>query len=167
MVEIEKKLAEMGLELPKVPMDMRNWVRCKRAGNLVFIGTTGPWPLINRGESDSAKGAIGREITLEKGKEISKMCALSILGALKTELGDLDKIDNIVKVEVNVGIATKSDEHIGWRAGSFGGEAVEIANTACDLFVDLFGERGKGTRSIIPALENVPVELDVIVSIKD
>lgn len=167
MVEIERKLKEMGLELPEIPMDMRNWVRCKRAGNLIFIGTTGPWPLINRGDSESWKGAIGREITIEEGRKISKMCALSTLAALKNELGDLDKIHEIVKVEVYVNSAPKPAERLGWRGGSFGGESVEVANAASDLFVDLFGEKGKGTRSITPGMENVAVELDLIVSVKD
>ena len=158
MVEIEKKLKEMGLELPEVPMDMWNWARCKRAGNFIFMGTTGPWPLINRGEKEKMIGAIGQEITVEEGKEICKMCALSMLAALKNELGDLDKIDKIVRLEVYI--------------NGIGGEAepyIEVADAASKLFIDLFGEDGRATRTITgqDGINNVAVELDMVVYVKD
>jgi hypothetical protein len=158
MVEIEKKLKEMNLELPEVPMDMWNWARCKRAGNFIFMGTTGPWPLINRGEREKMIGAIGREITVEEGKEICKMCALSMLAALKNELGDLDKIDKIVRLEVYI--------------NGIGGEAkpyIEVADAASKLFIDLFGEDGRATRTVTgqDGINNVAVELDMVVYVKD
>jgi len=156
MVKIERKLKEMGLELPKVPMDMWNWARCKRAGNFIFMGTTGPWPLINRGESEKMKGAIGREITVEEGEEICKMCALSMLAALKNELGDLDKIDKIVKLEVYINGPVGDSEPY-----------VKIADAASELFIKLFGENGRATRTITPNISNIAVELDMVVYVKD
>jgi len=158
MVEIEKKIKEMGLELPEVPMDMPNWARCKRAGNFIFMGTTGPWPLINSGESEKMIGHIGREITWEGGKEIVKMCALSMLAALKNELGDLDKIDNIVKIEVYI-------TGIGGDAKKY----AEVADAASELFIELFGENGRSTRTITPSngISNIAAELDMIVYVKD
>jgi hypothetical protein len=158
MVKIEQKLKEMGLELPEVPMDMPNWARCKRAGNFIFMGTTGPWPLINRGEREKMVGAVGREITWDEGREICKMCALSMLAALKNELGDLDKIDKIVKLEVYIyGIGGDAQKYI------------EVADVASELFIELFGEDGRATRTITPSngISNIAVELDMVVYVKD
>jgi len=157
MVKIERKLKEMGLELPEVPMDMKNWARCKRAGNFIFMGTTGPWPLYNRGESEKQRGAIGREITVEDGREICQMCALSMLAALKNELGDLDKIDKIVKLEVYIN-----------GIGGSGEPYVKVADAASELFIELFGENGRATRTITPInkVANEAVELDMVVYVK-
>jgi hypothetical protein len=156
MVVIEKKLEEMGLELPEVPMDMWNWARCKRAGNFIFMGTTGAWPLYHRGEN--TVGAIGREITVEKGREICKMCALSMLAALKNELGDLDKIDKIVKLEIYI-------NGIGGNAKPY----IQVADAASELFIELFGEDGRATRSVTPqnGVGNEAIELDMVVYVKD
>ena len=100
MTKIEAKLKQMGYELPKVPMDMKYWAQCKRAGNLIFMGTTGPWPIINKTAKGKLQGVIGKDVTVEEAKFTCKMAVLSILSALKNELGDLDKIDQIVRLEI-------------------------------------------------------------------
>ena len=158
MVEIEKKLEELGLKLPEVPMDMKNWSRCKRAGNFIFMGTTGPWPLINSGEDEKMLGKVGREISWDYAKELCKMCALTVLSALKNELGDLDKIDKIVKLEVYInGIG--GDTH----------KYVKVADAASELFIELFGENGRATRTITPmnGITNIGLELDMVIYVKD
>ena len=156
--ENRKKLEEMGYTLPEVPMDMWNWDRAKKVGNLIFMGTTGPWPLIHRGEQDKYYGAIGREITVEFGKEIARMCALSMLAALKNRLGDLDRIDQIAKMEVYI-----------YGIGGSPKPYLEVADVASKLFIDLFGENGRATRTVTPqnGIANVSVELDMIVSVKE
>jgi hypothetical protein len=155
MTKIEKRLAERKLTLPNVPMDMKYWARCKRVGNLIFMGTTGPWPIMNETVKGKMTGAIGRELTVEEGRFVCKMSALSMLAALKTELGDLDKIDQIVKLEVYINGA--------------GGESTpyeQVADAASELFIELFGENGRATRSITPNPSDMAVELDMVVSIK-
>ena len=156
MVNVENKLKEMGLELPKVPMDMKNWARCKRAGNLVFIGNTGPWPLINQGKTQMMKGVIGKERTLDEGREIAKLSALSVLAALKNELGDLDRVDTIVKLDV----------YINGMGGSM--PYSQVADAASELFIALYGENGRATRSIVPmnGVTETAAEVELIVSVK-
>ncbi len=157
MVNVEKKLSEMNLELPEVPMDMKNWARCMSAGKFIFMGNTGPWPLINRGEEAKMLGKIGREFTIEQGQEICVMCALSMLAALKNELGDLDRIDKIVKLEVYI--------------NGIGGllPYSKVADAASELFIELYGENGRATRSITPinGVAETAVEIDLVVYLKD
>jgi enamine deaminase RidA (YjgF/YER057c/UK114 family) len=157
MVEAEKKLKEMGLELPDVPMVMKNWVRCKRAGNFAFIGNTGPWPLINRGEAEKMNGQIGKDITIEEGREMCLMAALSVLSALKNELGDLDKVDKIVKLDV----------YINGIGGSV--PYSKVADAASELFIALYGENGKATRSIVPinGVADTAAEVELVAYVKD
>ena len=92
-------------------------------------------------------GFVGREVTVEQGRELVKMCALSMLSALKNELGDLDKIDKIVKLEVYI----------------------EVADAASELFIELFGEDGRATRTVTPQndISPIAVELDLVVYVKD
>ena len=157
MVKIEKKLAEMGLELPKVPMDMKYWARCKRAGNFIFMGTTAAWTYINKGEPEKLKGAIGRERTVEEAKENVRLCVLAMLAALKNELGDLDKVDTIVKLELYLyGIGPSS---------AYG----QVADAASELFIQLYGEKGRATRTMTPqnGIADITCELDLVVYVKD
>jgi hypothetical protein len=163
MVEIERKIKEMGLELPEVSTGNKTWVRCKRAGNFVYTSQTGPWQLLNRNEHHLMRGAIGRERTVEEAKELSKMCALSVLAALKNELGDLDKIDRFVKTEFYIyGI---DDDNIPYP---------DIAASASELFVELYGENGRAAKTMNPwngiggtLGKFATIELAVIVYIKD
>lgn len=148
----------MGYELPHVPMDMKNWARCKRAGNLIFMGTTGAWPLRNRREYDKMRGAIGRERTVEEGRDLAVMCALSMLSGLKNEIGDLDKIDEIIKLEIYIyGIGGSTKPY------------TEVADAASKFFIELLGDKGRATRSITPmnGVGDWTVELDLIVSVRD
>lgn len=103
-------------------------------------------------------GFVGREVTVEQGRELVKMCALSMLSALKNELGDLDKIDKIVKLEVYMcGIG--GDQH----------PYIEVADAASELFIELFGEDGRATRTVTPQndISPIAVELDLVVYVKD
>ena len=163
MVEIERKIKEMGLELPEVSKGNKTWARCKRAGNFVYTSQTGPWQLINRNKHHLMRGAIGRERTVEEAKELSKMCALSILAALKNELGDLDKIDRFVKTDFYIyGI---DEDDIPYP---------DIAASASKLFIELYGENGRAAKSVTPwngiggtSGQFGTIELGVIVYIKD
>jgi hypothetical protein len=157
MTEIERKLKQMGYDLPKLPMDMKYWARCSRVGNLVFMGTTGPWPIINKTVDGKLRGVIGKDVTVAEAKFTCKMAALSILSALKNELGDLDKIDRIVKLEL----------YLSGVIGLSPDPYVEIADVASELFIELYGEKGRATRTFTPNIQDFVAELDMVVSVRD
>jgi hypothetical protein len=158
MVKVEKKLEQMGLKLPEVSEGSKYWKRVKRAGNFLFIGTTGPWPITTGAEEGKYKGAILRDLTIEEGKFVCKMCVLSVLSAIKNEIGDLDKVDKIVKLEAYV---------VG--IGGDGRPYNEITEDGIQLLLDLYGDDGRPTRSVTPANDicDIAVELDMVVYIKD
>jgi hypothetical protein len=156
MVKIEKRLTNLGLTLPRVSMDTKYWSRCKRAGNLLFIGTTGPWPIINKSVKGKWTGVIGREVTLEEGKLIARMSALSILAVIRNELGDLDKIEKFLKIDVHMHFE-------GQEVAPY----IEVADAASELFIQVLGDSGRASRTIFSSVDRSSVQIDAVVHVKD
>ena len=92
---VEARLAEMGFGLPAAAAPkvarIRNW---KISGSLLFV--SGQVPRID-GEI-AFIGKVGREFTLEEGQDAARTSALMVLGCAKDALGDLDRIEEIVRV---------------------------------------------------------------------
>ena len=103
-------------------------------------------------------GKVGKELTLEEGYEAAKICAINCLSAVKSVIGSLDRIDEIIQIRGFVNSAPEFTRQ------------PEVINGASELLVKLFGEKGKHVRSavgtsILP--NNIPVELEMIVKVKN
>lgn len=151
---VEDRMKELGIVLPNVTGAVANYLPCVREGNLVFVSGHGP---LDDGVPEYV-GRIGDELTEAEGYEAARLCALGVLATLKKQFGSLEKIDRIIKV-------------LGFVSSVPGfSRQPAVLNGASDLFVSLFGEKGKHARSAIGACElpfNIPVEIEVIVTIKD
>ena len=152
-MKIEHKIKELGLILPEAPKPVAEYIPAKKSGNLVFTSGQGP---IKDGKFVYV-GKVGGEVSLKEGYEAAKICAINCLAAIKSVIGSLDNIDEIVKVKGYVN--STSDFY----------RQPEVVNGASELIVKIFGEKGKHARSalgtsVLPG--NIPVELEVIVSIK-
>jgi enamine deaminase RidA (YjgF/YER057c/UK114 family) len=150
---IEEKLKKMGIELPKMPKPVGEYTSVKVYGNLAYCSGQGPI----KDDKPVFIGRLGKEITLEDGYEAAKICAINLLSALKSSIGSLDKIDEVIQVR---GFVNSTLEFT---------RQPEVINGASHLFVELFGEKGKHARcalgtSVLPM--NIPVEVEMIVSIK-
>src|SRR5688500_10046747 len=100
-MDIERKLAEMGLELPNPPQPVANYVGAVQVGDLLFIGgVSNRWNGVLK-----YRGKVGREITLEQAYDAARMCALNHLAVIKATLGDLDRVERVVKVVAHVNSA--------------------------------------------------------------
>ena len=152
-MEIEKKLRELGYELPKVPVPAANYIGYVRVGALLFIGG-------NIGRINGTlkyRGKVGETVTLEQAYEAARNCALNHLAIMKAALGDLDNVERIVKVlgYVNVGAGFT--------------DMPKVVNGESDLFVELWGERGQHTRAAVGVAslsQDAPVETEVTVQVK-
>ena len=83
---------------------------------------------------------------------------LSLIAVMKAELGDLDRVKRIVKL---LGMVNATPEF---------GEQPEVINGCSDLFVTVFGDRGRHARSAVgmgSLPRGIPVEIEVIVEIED
>ena len=152
-MKIKDKLKELGLILPEVPKPVAEYIPVKILGNLVFCSGQGP---IKDGKFIYV-GRVGEEVSLEEGYESAKVCAINCLAAIKSVIGSLDKIEEIVNLR---GFVNSSLDFY---------RQPEVINGASELIVKIFGEKGKHTRcalgtSVLPG--NIPVELEMIVSIK-
>ena len=151
-MKVEERLKELGIELPEATTPMGSYVNAVRTGNLLYMAGKGPGlpgkPL--------PVGKVGRDFSLEQANRLARDTGLSILGALKAELGDLDRVKRIVKV-------------LGMVNGAPGfGQQPAVINGCSDLFVEVFGDRGRHARSAVgmgSLPNNMTVEIEAIVEV--
>jgi enamine deaminase RidA (YjgF/YER057c/UK114 family) len=150
MSKVEQRLSELGFTLPEVAAPAGSYLPAMISGNLVF--TAGQLPLIEG--KLMATGKLGAEITAEDGAEMAQRCALNALAAVKSVLGDLDRVKQIVKV---VGFVSSVPEFSSQPA---------VINGASEFLQQVFGDAGKHARSavgvsVLPL--DAPVEIELIV----
>ena len=149
-MSVETNLAALGLELPEVATPAGAYVPAVVSGNLVF--TAGQIPLVDG--KLMAEGRLGAEITAEQGKEIAQRCALNAIAAVKSVLGDLERVKKIVKV---VGFVASTPEFTAQPG---------VVNGASELLQAAFGDVGIHARSAVGVAVlplNSPVEVELIV----
>ena len=149
---IEEKLQSLNISLPTPP---------KPAGSYIPVVVSKSWAFVS-GQipiKDGKVAFIGKVPTaqsIENAQKAAKLCAINALAQLKAELGDLDKIQKIIKVSGFVNSEQNFSEH------------PKVINAASDFLYDVFGEKGKHSRIAIGA-NSLPldstVELDMIVEI--
>ena len=149
-MSVETNLAALGLELPEVATPAGAYVPAVVSGNLVF--TAGQIPLVDG--KLMAEGRLGAEITAEQGKEIAQRCALNAIAAVKSVLGDLERVKKVVKV---VGFVASTPEFTAQPG---------VVNGASELLQAAFGDAGIHARSAVGVAVlplNSPVEVELIV----
>ena len=154
MSQVEARLAEHGLTVPEVTAPVAAYIPAVRTGNLVY--TSGQLPFAN-GEL-LATGIVGTDVDEETAASAAKQSALNAIAAIKSVIGDLDKVVRVVKV---VGFVAS--------APTFTKQPVVI-NGASELFAQAFGDAGVHARSAVgvSALPlNAAVEVEVIVEVRD
>lgn len=154
MSAVEDRLASLGLTVPDVVPPVAAYVPVVRDGNLVF--TSGQLPMVDG--KLSTTGKVGAEVSAEDAKALAATCALNAIAAIKSEVGDLDKVARVVKV---VGFVA-SDPSFTGQPG--------VVNGASELLKEAFGDRGVHARSAVGVAAlplDAPVEVEVIVSVAD
>jgi enamine deaminase RidA (YjgF/YER057c/UK114 family) len=147
---VESRLQDLGLTLPDVAAPVAAYIPAVVSGNHVY--TSGQLPFIN-GELP-AKGKVGSDIEPEAAKEYAAVCAVNALAAVKSQIGDLDRVSRIVKV---VGFVA-SDPSFTGQPG--------VINGASELLGQVFGEAGAHARSAVGVAVlplDAPVEVEIIV----
>ncbi len=151
-MEVEKRLAEKGIELPPVSAPVANYVNAVRTGNLLFLSGKGPsFP-----DGSQGRGILGRDLSIEEGYRHARQVGLNLVAVMKAELGDLDRVARIVKVLGMVAATPDFQDH------------PRVINGCSDLFVEVFGERGRHARSAV-GMSSLPggisVEIECIVEV--
>lgn len=150
---IEEKIRDLGYELPDVPKPVAAYVPALKVDNLIL--TAGQIPSV-QGEL-KYKSKLGKDLTIKEGKKAAEICALNCLAAIKGVIGNLDKIQQVIKLTVFVNSAEGfTDQPL-------------VANGASEILEKIFGEKGKHVRSAVGVNElplDAAVEVEMIVSVK-
>lgn len=131
----EQRLRERGITLPPVPAAVANYVPYTRMGNLVFLAGTGA----RRTPQPTQRGRVGADVTVEEAYQHARLAGLSLLAALREAAGSLDNVVRVGKV-------------VGWvNAVPDFTEQAKVIDGCTDLFVEVFGDRGRPARSVFGA----------------
>lgn len=148
-MSIDKRLEELGITLPPLPTPAGNYVHAVRSGNLLFLAGKGP---------GKVSGKLGDDFSTEEGYDHARTVGLTLIAVMRAELGTLDRVARIVKVLGMVNATPDFAEH------------PKVINGCSDLFVEVFGDRGKHARSAVgmgSLPSQIPVEIECIVEVSD
>jgi enamine deaminase RidA (YjgF/YER057c/UK114 family) len=158
-MNVENRLQQLGLQLPPplaTPAGVRlpfSWVRVR--GNRAYVA--GHAPQNADGTLAGPFGKVGADVTVEQAYASARLVGLSILGSLKRELGDLDRISAWLRVFGMVCAAPDFRGHPG------------VINGFSDLILEVFGEEvGQHSRSAVGMGSlpfGIPVEIEAEVEI--
>ena len=156
MSRIEARLAELGIDLPEVVPPVAAYVPAVIHGDLVY--TSGQLPMVSGALPATGKVGDGHGLVpASDAKEYARTAALNALAAVKSVLGDLDRITRVVKV---VGFVASAPEFTGQPG---------VINGASEVLGQIFGDDGVHARSAVGVAVlplDSPVEVEIIVSFK-
>src|SRR3989449_4858285 len=129
----EARLKERNITLPQPATPLANYVGAVRVGNLMFVSGHGPLRVDGK---PSARGKVGRELTVEQGYQVAREVGLALLATIRASVGSLDRIKRVVKV---LGMVNSAEGF---------GDQPRVVNGFSDLMVEVFGDAiGKHARS--------------------
>jgi enamine deaminase RidA (YjgF/YER057c/UK114 family) len=150
----EARIAELNLTLPPPPKPVAVYKPAVVVGNLAYISGHGPL----RADKTLITGVVGRDLTLEQGKEAARQTGLAILATLRDQFGSLDRIARLVKLFGMVNTASDFYDH------------PLVINGCSELFAEIWGtENGIGARSAVgmgPLPGNIAVEIEAIFELR-
>lgn len=153
MSDPESRLEELGIELPPPPQPGGNYLPYRRDGQLVFLAG-----VISVSESAGEwTGQVGADLDLEQGTEAARVCALNALAVMRSVTGSLNDVEKILYLGGYV------------NALSGYGKSPSVVNGASDLFVEVFGDRGRHARAAVAVAglpKNAAVEIQVTLKLK-
>ena len=149
-MSFDKKILELGIELPEAKEPAGNYVATKIVGKLLYISGQ----ISINAEGQLIKGKVGKELTTEQGYEAARRCGLSLVAQAKAACdGDFSKIKSCIKL---TGYVNSTEDFT---------EQPKVINGASDLIASIFGDAGMHTRAAVSTNSlplGVSVEVDAI-----
>ena len=150
----EENLKALGIVLPKQSTPIANYVTYVRTGNLIYFSGSGP----SVQDQGYVKGKLGKDLTIDQGREAARITGINMIANLKNAVGDLNKVKRIVKV---LGMVNSTEDFT---------DQPKVINGFSDLMVAVSGEKGKHARSAVGMVSlplNMAVEIEMIVEVED
>ena len=149
----EQRIAALGLTLPTAPIPVANYVPFRLAANLLFLSGQGP----RRADGIYEAGRLGKDATIDDGYRAARLTGLQLLAVAKSALGELSRIESVVKLLGMVNAELDFADH------------PKVINGCSDLLVDVLGEAGRHARSAV-GMGSLPnrmmVEIEAILLIR-
>lgn len=149
----DARIQELRLELPPAPKPAGVYKPVLQVGNILFVSGHGPL----RPDGTLISGKVGDDLTEEQGKAAARQVGLTILASLKTYLGSLDRVVRVVKTLGMVNAIPNFQNHPA------------VINGCSELFREVFGEDGVGTRSAVgmgSLPSNIAVEIEMQLEVR-
>ena len=147
----------LGIDVSKPATPVANYVPAVRTGNLVFLSGQGPRRPEAGSDGGMVTGKVGDGVSMDEAYEAARLCGISLIAALKSEIGDLNRVSRVVKLLGMVNAAPGFTDH------------PKVINGCSDLLVDIFGDRGKHARSAVgmgSLPDQISVEIEMIVEVE-
>jgi enamine deaminase RidA (YjgF/YER057c/UK114 family) len=148
----EARLKALNIELPQAPRPVATYVMAARSGNLLFLSGHGPV----RDGRVVYRGKVGRDLTIEQGRDAARLTGLNLLASTRDALSSLDRVRRVVKV---LGMVQCADDFTDHPA---------VINGFSDLMVEVFGDAGRHARSAV-GMGSLPfgiaVEVEMILEV--
>ncbi len=152
-MSVEARLKSLGIELPKSPSPLANYVPFVITGNLLYLSGQGP----READGTFHTGKVGQEVTIEQAYQDARLTGLNLLAVMQGALGELDRIERVVKL---LGMVNGTPDFL---------EHPQVINGCSDLMVEVFEEKGRHARSAVgmgSLPNNITVEVEAIVKIR-
>lgn len=152
-MSFDARLAELGLTLPETSPPLASYRPVMVHGDLAFV--SGQLPFL---DGELARGQLGNDVAIDRAILAARACGLMILAQLRTELGSLDRVRQLIKLGGFVASTPDfTDQHL-------------VVNGASDLMAEVFGDAGRHARAAVgvPSLPlGAAVEVDAVVALTD
>lgn len=148
------RMNELGIELPALSPPAGLYAQCVRTGSLLYTSGKGP----TRNDGSSVTGRVGSDLTLAEGRAAARLAGLQLLAAMAAQPGGLDNVARVVKTLGMVNCAP------GFT------DTPAVIDGCSELFIEVFGETGRGARSAVGMSElpnGIAVEIEIIVELRD
>jgi len=146
-----ERLARLGITLPPVAVPAAAYLPFVRSGNLVFLSGH-----LAKRDGKPWVGQLGRDTDTATGKLAARAIAIDLMGTLHAAIGDLGKVERIVKVMSLVNSTPDyTEQHL-------------VTNGCSELLAEVFGDRGAHARSAF-GVAQIPmgacVEIELIAQV--
>ena len=154
IIDCYQRLDALGIKLPDAPPPIANFVTHVIDGKTLYLSGQGP----READGMLHKGKVGLDITPQEAYKHARLTGINLLAVMHQALGDLNKIERVIKLFGMVNAAPGFERH------------PEVINGCSDLFIEVFGDKGQHARSAaglgsLP--DNISVEIEAIISLAE
>lgn len=155
MSETGKRLQQLGIQLPKKDRKGSGVVDAVLEGDILYVSAQLP---VDTDGKPVYVGKVGQDMDVETAYKAARLCGMNVLSVIKDYIGELDRVDYLVKA---LGLVNSAADFSSQPA---------VMNGFSDLMVEVFGRRGQHARSAMGAYAlpmNVPIVVELILKVRN